>query len=68
MLAEALDESARAALGQLLVRDDTLSQRPLAECPAATLPKWLRPYLLTFDSDDKPSEYKIQVANLTASL
>lgn len=32
-----------------------LSQRPLAECPPATLPKRLRPYLLIFDVDGKPT-------------
>ena len=32
-----------------------LSQRPLAECPAATLPKRLRPYLLSFDADGEPT-------------
>jgi len=31
------------------------SQRPLAECPQTTLPKRLRPYLLTFDADGKPT-------------
>lgn len=35
-------------------RQQRLSQRPLAECPDATLPKRLRPYLLTFDTDGKP--------------
>jgi len=34
-------------------RQQRLSQRPLVECPAATLPKRLRPYLLTFDADGK---------------
>ncbi len=32
-----------------------LSQRPLAECPKATLPERLRPYLLVFDADGKPT-------------
>ncbi|MHA6477680.1 Tn3 family transposase [Stutzerimonas sp. KH-1] len=36
-------------------KQQRLSQRPLAECPAATLPKRLRPYLLTFDADGKPT-------------
>ena len=36
-------------------RQQRLSQRPLAECPEATLPKPLRPYLLTFDADGKPT-------------
>ena len=36
-------------------RQQRLSQRPLAECPEATLPKPLRPYLLTSDTDGKPT-------------
>jgi TnpA family transposase len=36
-------------------RQQRLSQRPFAECPEATLPKPLRPYLLTFDADGKPT-------------
>ncbi|MCB0231579.1 MAG: Tn3 family transposase, partial [Anaerolineae bacterium] len=32
-----------------------LSQRPLAECPASTLPKRLRPYLEISDADGKPA-------------
>ena len=36
-------------------RQQRLSQRPLAECPEATLPKPLRPYLLTFDADGEPT-------------
>ena len=35
-------------------KQQRLSQRPLAECPEATLPKRLRPYLLTFDADGRP--------------
>ncbi len=35
----------------VFAKQQRLSQRPLAECPAATLPKRLRPYLLTFDAD-----------------
>nr|WP_258086873.1 Tn3 family transposase [Xenorhabdus bovienii] len=31
------------------------SQRPLAECPPATLPKRLCPYLLIFDTDGNPA-------------
>jgi hypothetical protein len=31
-----------------------LSQRPLTECPDATLPKRLRPYLVTFDAHGRP--------------
>jgi len=34
----------------VFAKQQRLSQRPLAECPAATLPKGLRPYLLTFDT------------------
>ena len=36
-------------------KQQRLSQRPLAECPEPTLPKRLRPYLLTFDADGKPT-------------
>jgi Transposase and inactivated derivatives, TnpA family len=39
----------------VFAKQQRLSQRPLAECPAATLPKRLRSYLLTFDADDKPT-------------
>ena len=39
----------------VFARQQRLSQRPLAECPAATLPQRLRPYLLTFDADGKPT-------------
>ncbi len=36
----------------VFAKQQRLSQRPLAECPVATLPKALRPYLLlTFDAD-----------------
>ena len=38
----------------VFAKQQRLSQRPLAECPVATLPKRLRPYLLTFDADGKP--------------
>ena len=37
----------------VFAKQQRLSQRPMAECPAATLPKRLRPYLLTFDADGK---------------
>ncbi|MBZ5782102.1 hypothetical protein, partial [Klebsiella aerogenes] len=40
----------------VFAKQQRLSQRPLAECPAATLPKRLRPYLLTFDADGKPTD------------
>jgi TnpA family transposase len=36
-------------------KQQRLSNRPLAECPEATLPKRLRPYLLIFDADGKPT-------------
>jgi hypothetical protein len=39
----------------VFAKQQRLSQRPLAECPAATLPKRLRPYLLTFDTNGKPT-------------
>lgn len=39
----------------VFARPQRLSQRPLAECPDATLPRRLRPYLLTFDTDGKPT-------------
>ncbi|CAE6858054.1 Tn3 family transposase ISPsy30 [Paraburkholderia nemoris] len=39
----------------VFARQQRLSQRPLAECPEATLPKRLRPYLLTFDTNGKPT-------------
>jgi hypothetical protein len=39
----------------VFAKQQRLSQRPLDECPAATLPKRLRPYLLTFDADGKPT-------------
>jgi TnpA family transposase len=39
----------------VFTKQQRLSQRPLAECPEATLPKRLRPNLLTFDADGKPT-------------
>lgn len=46
----------RAGTGQrCFAKQQRLSQRPLDEWPAATLPKRLRPYLLTFDADGKPT-------------
>jgi hypothetical protein len=39
----------------VFAKQQRLSQRPLAECPEPTLPKRLRPYLLTFDADGKPT-------------
>lgn len=38
----------------VFAKQQRLSQRPLSECPAVTLPKRLRPYLLIFDADGKP--------------
>lgn len=39
----------------VFAKQQRLSQRPLIECPVATLPKRLRPYLLTSDADGKPA-------------
>jgi hypothetical protein len=39
----------------VFAKQQRLSQRPLAECPPATLPKRLRSYLLIFDADGKPT-------------
>jgi len=39
----------------VFAKQQRLSQRSLTECPAATLPKRLRSYLLTFDADGKPT-------------
>ena len=39
----------------VFAKQQRLSERPLAECPEATLPKRLRPYLLTFDGDGNPT-------------
>jgi TnpA family transposase len=39
----------------VFAKQQRLSQRPLVECPEATLPKRLRPYLLAFDADGKPT-------------
>jgi len=47
-----------AALGWVkgvFVQQQRLSVRPIAECPEATLPKRLRPYLLTFDAKGEPT-------------
>ncbi len=47
-----------AALGWVkgvFVQQQRLSVRPIAECPEATLPKRLRPYLLTFDANGEPT-------------
>lgn len=39
----------------VFAKQQRLSLRPLAECPADTLPKRLQSYLLTFDADGKPT-------------
>ncbi|WP_343298000.1 DUF4158 domain-containing protein, partial [Pseudomonas aeruginosa] len=39
----------------VFAKQQRLSQRPLDECPAATLPKRLRPYLLMFDAEGTPT-------------
>ncbi|EMQ2878835.1 Tn3 family transposase [Vibrio navarrensis] len=36
-------------------KKQTLSQRPLAECPSGTLPERLRPYLIEFNEDGEPT-------------
>lgn len=45
---------ALARVKGVFAKQQRLSHRPLAECPEATLPKRLRPYLLIFDADGKP--------------
>jgi len=39
----------------VFTKQQRLSQRPLTECPEATLPNRLRPYLLTFGADGEPT-------------
>lgn len=39
----------------VFAKQQRLSQRPFAECPEVTLPKRLRPYLMTFDAEGKPT-------------
>jgi hypothetical protein len=39
----------------VFAKEQRLSQRRLSECPEPTLPQRLRPYLLTFDADGKPT-------------
>jgi TnpA family transposase len=39
----------------VFAKQQRLSQRPLVECPEATLPKPLRQHLLMFDADGKPT-------------
>ena len=43
--------AALAWVNGVFEKQQRLSQRPLAECPEATLPNRLRPYLLTFGPD-----------------
>ena len=47
--------AAHAWVKGVFAKQQRLSQRPLAECPPATLPQHLRPYLLTFDADGQPT-------------
>jgi hypothetical protein len=47
--------AALAWVKSVFAKPQRLSQRPLAECPPSTLPKRLRPYLLVFDADGKPT-------------
>jgi TnpA family transposase len=39
----------------VFAKQQRLSHRPFTECPQATLPKRLHPYLLTFDTHGKPT-------------
>ncbi len=47
--------AALAWMKGVFAKQQRLSHRPLAECPNATLPTPLRPYLLTWDADGKPT-------------
>jgi TnpA family transposase len=40
---------------RVFAKQQRLSHRPLGECPQATLPKRLQPYLLTFDTKGEPT-------------
>ena len=40
---------------EVFAKQQRLSQRPLNECPAASLPKLLKPYLLTFNDNGEAS-------------
>jgi TnpA family transposase len=40
---------------EVFAKQQRLSHRPLAECPQGTVPKRLRPYLLTFDEGGEPT-------------
>jgi hypothetical protein len=42
----------------VLTRQQKLSQRPLEECPAETIPKRLRPYLLVIDQNGNATELR----------
>jgi len=46
--------AALAWMRSVFAKQQRLSHRPFAECPEATLPTPLRPYLLTWDADGKP--------------
>jgi len=46
--------TAHAWVKGVFAKQQRLTQRPLAECPPATVPTHLRPYLLTWDADGKP--------------
>ena len=39
----------------IFAQKQRLSQRPITECPTATLPKRLRPYLLVYDANGNPT-------------
>jgi len=43
--------AALAWMKSVFASQQRLSQRPLAECPEGTVPRRLRPYLLSFDAD-----------------
>jgi len=47
--------AALAWVKNVFAKQQRLSQRPLAECPAIRAPQRLRPYLQTFDADGKPT-------------
>ncbi len=45
--------AAHAWVKGVLAKQQRLAHRPWAECPAATVPLRMRPYVLTFDADGK---------------
>jgi len=47
--------AAHAWVKGVFAKQQRLAQRPLAEYPPATVPTHLRPYLLMFDADGKPT-------------